>query len=533
MNGGRLGRIVLVGTLVLGGCGDDATGNLFDVSATGGDDGRGSDSTSVTTGATVVTGTGAASASSDTMGVVDDSTTAAAVDSSSGGPGSDTTATSDTTDGSTDSGSTDSGSTGSGGSTGMMGGSTDGGSSGMMGGSTDGGSSGTMGGSTDGGSTGMMVGSTGVTSTTSGVMSTTSSSSGGTPEVGFGDCATQAPNAACLPDEFCITDDPLSPGFGVCAREPCTSSGDCPDVPPGGDAGPLCGDITGDGLEECFIDCSVGQNCPTGMECWLGTACVWPIGVNTDEGYGDCINQVPLDGCLSYETCLFDDPLAPSVGVCGYIDCGVPSDCPVAPPGGTAPVSCIDVTGDFLGDCFINCANGDTCPTGMSCSLGFLCAWDPDPAIPQVGYGDCLNNGAGVACWADEACLSDNPAAPTVAACSEGPCNVAADCRDAPPGGTAPVTCADVTGDLVGECYLDCAGGGTCPTGMQCFGGFVCLWPDEGATPGGDCCDVQATGGCSVGSIEACVCGADPFCCTNAWDQLCVDAVPGCNGICP
>jgi hypothetical protein len=131
----------------------------------------------------------------------------------------------------------------------------------------------------------------------------------------------------------------------------------------------------------------------------------------------------------------------------------------------------------MIDDCFVDCSGGATCPTGMSCALGFLCAWDFDPAAQQEGFGDCLNNDASVACWPDELCLSDNAAAPTVAACSEGPCALVTDCRLPPPGGTAPVACSDVTADGVPECHIDCSGGGTCPTGMNCFGGFICLWP--------------------------------------------------------
>ena len=60
--------------------------------------------------------------------------------------------------------------------------------------------------------------------------------------------------------------------------------------------------------------------------------------------------------------------------------------------------------------------------------------------------------------------------------------------------------------------------------------------PDECDVPtGGDCCTVGAGPGCSVQSVQDCVCAADPFCCDTEWDQLCVDQVEslGCGSCGP
>jgi hypothetical protein len=50
-----------------------------------------------------------------------------------------------------------------------------------------------------------------------------------------------------------------------------------------------------------------------------------------------------------------------------------------------------------------------------------------------------------------------------------------------------------------------------------------------GSCPGiggdGPCCMPNRTPGCDDDAIEACVCRQDIACCTQAWDQLCVDAV--------
>ena len=48
------------------------------------------------------------------------------------------------------------------------------------------------------------------------------------------------------------------------------------------------------------------------------------------------------------------------------------------------------------------------------------------------------------------------------------------------------------------------------------------------ATPQGaaeDCCSFGIGAGCSDVSVEACVCAADPYCCSTEWDSICVDEV--------
>jgi hypothetical protein len=48
----------------------------------------------------------------------------------------------------------------------------------------------------------------------------------------------------------------------------------------------------------------------------------------------------------------------------------------------------------------------------------------------------------------------------------------------------------------------------------------------------GSCCSPQLSGGCANETISACVCAIDDYCCADAWDELCVDAVAilGCGG---
>lgn len=53
----------------------------------------------------------------------------------------------------------------------------------------------------------------------------------------------------------------------------------------------------------------------------------------------------------------------------------------------------------------------------------------------------------------------------------------------------------------------------------------------ETGTDVGDCCTVHDGTGCSNDTIEACVCAMDDVCCTQGWDDVCVDEVAsfGCG----
>ena len=98
------------------------------------------------------------------------------------------------------------------------------------------------------------------------------------------------------------------------------------------------------------------------------------------QGFGDCVNNPPATACLPQEQCITDLMVPPTQGVCTDPACVDASDCPLAPPGGTAPVQCIDLTGEGINECVLLCSiPGVTCPTGMICALGIACAW---PALP-------------------------------------------------------------------------------------------------------------------------------------------------------
>jgi hypothetical protein len=193
--------------------------------------------------------------------------------------------------------------------------------------------------------------------------------------------------------------------------------------------------------------------------------------------YESCLNMAgAIDNtpCMAPgdSTCIYTGNMAaPTAAVCSITDCVDVCDCPAAPASGTAVLSCGDVTGNPANlFCYLDCAGGEACPTGMTCFGGFLCVW-PGPSAGGTPYGDCLNDPS--ACGLEGVCLNDG-AMPTIGVCTED-CNVVGDCP-ASPGGTAPVSCQDVTGDMMSECILNCSAGQTCPAGMTCFQNFLCAW---------------------------------------------------------
>jgi hypothetical protein len=61
----------------------------------------------------------------------------------------------------------------------------------------------------------------------------------------------------------------------VCSTTICADAVDCADAPDTGMSLPACGDVTGDLVPECYLDCDNGRACPDGMTCEASTLCVW------------------------------------------------------------------------------------------------------------------------------------------------------------------------------------------------------------------------------------------------------------------
>lgn len=130
------------------------------------------------------------------------------------------------------------------------------------------------------------------------------------------------------------------------------------------------------------------------------------------------------------------------------------------------------------------CPPGSECTADEHCPLGAICL-----ACICIGgcelegsgtYGACLlaDGSSDTAVCRDDAavCIVDTIEMPTVGVCLSG-CADACDCPPFPGGFDEQVTCEDLSGDGIGDCYLDCAGGQSCPDDMTCVADTVCMWP--------------------------------------------------------
>ena len=99
--------------------------------------------------------------------------------------------------------------------------------------------------------------------------------------------------------------------------------------------------------------------------------------------------------------------------------------------------------------------------------------------------------------------------------------------------------CVDAANIL---CHAGCGGGGVVPVpGAECGDGACDPEEDCGSCPGdcgfcagsGGCCDPHGSTGCADLAITQCVCGVDEYCCSTAWDELCVsEAGADCGAGC-
>ncbi len=202
-----------------------------------------------------------------------------------------------------------------------------------------------------------------------------------------------------------------------------------------------------------------------------------------------------------------------SNGSCGNVLCN-------AGPGWNGPTGNGTPNGSALsGPCTPNCAglqcgsdgcggSCGTCASGQTCSNGVCTAACP------TGQTQC--NGSCVDTSTDpNNCGACGNVCASGQTCSGGTCS----------GGGCPVgqtlcggTCTDTSSDPnnCGACGNVCASGQTC-SGGTCAGG------------GGSCAHPICTAGAALtSSCDPCagsVCSADPYCCSVAWDSICVGEV--------
>lgn len=222
--------------------------------------------------------------------------------------------------------------------------------------------------------------------------------------------------------------------------------------------------------------CMGPGDCDSNEECDAGGRCVPACGGTWGEGsYGYCLTEYgdfdTADLCGAGHLCFYwNEPI--ELTACAQQGCVDACECPPPPATGNATVTCGDIPApDGINDCYLSCADEETCPEGMVCNGGGVCMTE----VPEVPvYGDCGNLAPD--CAAPGFCV-DVPGGEAVCTMS---CVNGGECPAAvPPGGSSTVACTDIDPDVAGfECYVSCVGGLSCPDGMTCINGTLCMWQD-------------------------------------------------------
>ena len=183
---------------------------------------------------------------------------------------------------------------------------------------------------------------------------------------GYGNCV----DIACLETEQCVV---RAEGTRVvCSYQDCEETEDCTTPPPGGNPTVRCSQADEDEGGECLMFCNEGEACPDGMECVNNQICMWSYDQTMHEGFADCLGDDAVP-CLPGETCVTDAEagMDASYNVCTYLGCETVEDCPLPPEDeqSTAQVVCGErLEYSDMGECFLDCSEGQVCPQGMVCA---------------------------------------------------------------------------------------------------------------------------------------------------------------------
>lgn len=259
---------------------------------------------------------------------------------------------------------------------------------------------------------------------------------------------------------------------------------------------------------------------------------------------GDCCEPHGGTGCDDpecTEAVCAADPFCCSVSWDGLCSGAANTVCATCGPG-FCPNGFVD--GDE--ECDTDDLDGETCQSqgflGGTLTCADFCEFDTTGCVNEGG-DCCLANGTpgcgdeecnDIVCGLDPTCCSDTwdtvCAAEAEASCAV--CNYDGDCCSANgTSGCGDLSCVDeVCSVLPGCCGEDGVWTAECAAlaGDECVGCNV-------QPGGGDCCSENGTPGCETSrECQFQVCGFDPTCCTEDWDDACVGAaeVVLCQGLC-
>ena len=284
------------------------------------------------------------------------------------------------------------------------------------------------------------------------------------------------------------------------------------------DCGGLCGTCPGGATclnYSCFVGLSCDQLLQCGIDCLMGegVACLY-----------NCLDQGTPEAKAEFSALL----------MCGAMSCGLDLDpncwLNIITGGGGCQAEY-----NNCAQCTPNCTNKDCGPDGCGGSCGvcqdgyfcdnYKCKGICNPSCQEGGIPfECGSNGCGGSCGtcpAMEECINHQCEPVCVPNCIGKECG------------------SDDCGGQCGFCLPGeiCQGGICTPVGPVCGDNICDVWEGE------DCetCAIDC-GGCGAGCVatpwpgcngcpcEQCVCGMDPFCCQNAWDDLCVQECYDCGG---
>ena len=343
----------------------------------------------------------------------------------------------------------------------------------------------------------------------------------------------------------------------------------------------MCGD------DGCGGDCG---DCPTGALCDPDGLCMYPEGhfcapsPDGSPGCPSCPEGVEACVCAEAPKCCNGAWDAYCVEISASkctSGCEPDSYCRGNPygVGDQAYVVRPDCGPDQFGRACGTCPPGERCHAGATCRPGFADTAQPCEVDPDCTSGRCLAQAAGGVCtlacthaaqcpegWVcDPELLPEpwrglcRPQEVCFPSCTDGGCGpdgCGGTCGDCPAGEacTPAGTCAAST---VTPCepYLDAPGCGgcaceaaVCSTEPACcleawtpYCAFLCGLETsecnvEVCHPiGNPCTGCEIVGGptCWDCACQECVCAADPHCCTEQWDDLCVLQCQLCGTNCP
>ncbi len=274
---------------------------------------------------------------------------------------------------------------------------------------------------------------------------------------------------------------------------------DAGDEDVGGDAGPTGEAACNDGLDD---DGDGGIDCAD-LDCAGVPLCQAPSPCCEAAAGAGCAAEPAVAACVCADDpfcCegLWDLACAAKATLCGgRCATGCWADCPPA-------VEDCAVAGDEDGDGLADCADPD-CADLEACGGPLDCCTPK----PQAGCGADPAVEACV-CAIDATCCTDDW---DLSCAHKAKLSCLAACELPPEKCTGGV---DEDGDLSVDC-LD----------PDCIG----VWPCAVAAPA--CCTWSGPGCAEDPEIEACVCAADPSCCAEDWDDVCVFLAEGCGAQCP